>query len=434
MERTGLSVLISGVFGLFILFAFWIERDDFVLLFSCYSLLFGLYLLLSKKVNAFSLNRIIVLAILFRLPFLFSTPALSDDVYRFLWDGRLMLEEQNPYLYTPQDLPLELKVRIDPDQELFDSLNSASYYSVYTPFNQLIFSGVALLGAGNFQWAMFIYHLIYLLVDVIAIYFLSKVLLLLAMPRSRIAFYAFNPLLIIEATGNLHLEGFIFCFLIAAVYSAKSKLAFLWFYAAALLKLVPLVLIPLVLGSKKRAYYLLAVLAPIVVVLSFIPFSGIDGFWMSLSLYFKNFEFNASIYYLARELGFLISGYNMIHWIGPILAGVFILLAIGIAFYRRNERNLLLLLKKASLILLAYLLFSTTIHPWYIIPLLGLSLAAGFNFGIVWTYLIFLSYSHYDGADFQENYIFIALEYVLLFAFILLDLKPNLFKKIAIQG
>jgi hypothetical protein len=43
-------------------------------------------------------------ALLFRLLLLFAVPALSDDFYRFLWDGRLSLEGINPFLYTPRQL------------------------------------------------------------------------------------------------------------------------------------------------------------------------------------------------------------------------------------------------------------------------------------------------------------------------------------------
>lgn len=46
---------------------------------------------------------IIIVAVAFRLMFLFRPPELSDDIYRYLWDGLTVLNGNNPYAFAPLD-------------------------------------------------------------------------------------------------------------------------------------------------------------------------------------------------------------------------------------------------------------------------------------------------------------------------------------------
>ena len=79
---------------------------------------------------------IIVLAILFRLAFSYLPPTLSDDAYRYVWDGVLIADGINPYLFKPSDEAL-------PEYQqsaMYPELNSAEFYSVYPPVSQLVFA------------------------------------------------------------------------------------------------------------------------------------------------------------------------------------------------------------------------------------------------------------------------------------------------------
>lgn len=136
--------------------------------------------------------------------------------------------------------------------------------------------------------------------------------------------------------------------------------------------------------------------------------------WTSVRLWFHSFEFNASIYYLIRGLGYLFEGYNIIQKAGPILAMI-TLAGIGMIW--------LIYIRKPSLdwatamlsVLTMYFLMSTTVHPWYLGTLLALSVISLHLYPVVWTCLVFLSYSHYQGGGFEENFLLIATEYILLF-------------------
>src|SRR5262245_33419584 len=44
---------------------------------------------------------VVMLAALFRLSIVFTPPYLSDDIYRYIWDGRVQSAGINPYRYVP---------------------------------------------------------------------------------------------------------------------------------------------------------------------------------------------------------------------------------------------------------------------------------------------------------------------------------------------
>src|SRR5260370_1525737 len=62
---------------------------------------------------------VLVLAGIFRLSIVFAPPYLSDDIYRYVWDGRVQAAGINPYRYTPADEHLQ-SLR---DEEVYPKIN-----------------------------------------------------------------------------------------------------------------------------------------------------------------------------------------------------------------------------------------------------------------------------------------------------------------------
>ena len=82
----------------------------FVLLYGAAYLVFGAVVWWATRAHEsrFALPAIIVFAVLFRVTMLFTTPpTLSDDVYRYIWDGRLMNAGVNPYSYIVESPELD---------------------------------------------------------------------------------------------------------------------------------------------------------------------------------------------------------------------------------------------------------------------------------------------------------------------------------------
>ena len=150
------------------------------------------------------------------------------------------------------------------------------------------------------------------------------------------------------------------------------------------------------------------------IVIFLLSFGQHTGWLDSVRLWFTSFEFNASIYYVVRSIGYQIVGYNAIGVIGPALASL-TMIGIGIIWWTYIRKNKLDWMQAMLFVLTLYFLMSTTVHPWYLVMLVALSVLSLHVYPIIWSYLVFLSYSHYQGGSFAENYYLIGLEYLLLF-------------------
>ncbi len=401
-------------------FAYDLDRDDFIRLFSLYGALF----FLSWKIFQMEKGNFKVLlgaAILFRLIFLFSIPNLSQDFYRFIWDGKLLLQGLNPYLFTPNELIANPP--IEGAQTLFNGMGelSAGNPTNYPPLNQLLFALAALLGGKSMLGAVVSLRLIIIAADMGIFYFGRKLLQKLNLPENRIFWYLLNPFIIIELTGNLHFEGVMVFFLLVSLYYLHQKkwpVSAFWFACSISVKLIPLLFLPLLFRylKPKKAFVYYATSGSLVL-LSFLPFLSeafLTNYSSSIGLWFQKFEFNAGIYYLIRWLGYQIQGYNIIQSAGPVMGVLVFLFIIFLSFHQRNK-TLPGLLTSMLFSISIYLFLATTVHPWYLVTPLLISIFTGYRFVLVWSLLVVLSYSAYARAGFEENLWLVALEYMAVF-------------------
>jgi alpha-1,6-mannosyltransferase len=399
-----------------------IVRSQFELLLIDFSAFFLLYFLAIKflEFNWFT-------AIFLRLVLIASTPTLSDDYFRFIWDGNLLLNGQNPFRYLPSELP---------KNEIYDGLNSKNYYSVYPPLLQLIFGFSSFVANGNVLANIITMRIIIILADLGSIYLIIKLLGFLNLPKKQAQFFALNPLIILELTGNLHFEGVTLFFVLLAIYvllfypkSVKNiAVSAFSLVMAVLIKLLPLIFIPLIinhLGWKKGLFYSAFVMT--IVVLAFVPFFNYEMILHisnSLNLYFQKFEFNASLYYIVKWLGIFLNNNNPIQVAGPLLTLFGGALILWISFLSKkpfdNFNTKLLFLP------FIYLLMATTVHPWYICTLVGLGCLTHFRFAIVWSWLCILSYSAYQSSIYVENLWLIAIEYLIVFGIMVWEINVHL--------
>ena len=188
-------------------------------------------------------------------------------------------------------------------------------------------------------------------------------------------------------------------------------------------KLLTLVFLPvlffnLIKEKKVGQAFVLSIGTVILVALFFSPLidkTFIANFGSSLNLYYQKFEFNASLYYISKKIATYIIGYNPIQYVTGLLSLV-VVLNILIQSFRH-----ITIFDKLFWTFFVYLLCQSIIHPWYLTTLVLLSILANKRLGILWSGLVFLSYSHYQNGVYQENYFLICLEYTTLLCFLLLE-------------
>ncbi|GAB2760062.1 glycosyltransferase 87 family protein [Salinimicrobium soli] len=402
-------------------FAYDLERSDFVKLCSLYAALFFASWKLFQM-EKFNIRSLFGVAIIFRLIFLFSLPNLSQDYFRFIWDGRLLLEGINPYLSTPQEWLTSAILPFPQVQQLIEGMGSlsAGNHTNYPPLNQLLFALSAFFGGKSILGTVIAMRTLIIGADIGIFYLGRKLLRKLDLPENRIFWYLLNPFVIIELTGNLHFEGVMLFFLLGSLYLLHQKK---WFLSAILLacsvslKLIPLLFLPLFfrrLGLKKALFYYLIVGG--VNLLFFLPFFSeafAENYLATTALWFKKFEFNASFYYLVRWIGYQMEGYNIIALAGPLLAFLTFTAVLALAFFRRNIA-LKELLVSMLLAITVYFLMATTVHPWYLATPLLLSIFTRYRFMLLWSFTVILSYFAYSHIEFQENLWLVALEYLIV--------------------
>jgi alpha-1,6-mannosyltransferase len=428
-----LQLALMGLMGIGFYFLSGIPRSDFGWIGGLYFGLFAmLTLLFFISKDSFSWKKLLVAGLVLRVLVSFSTPQWSDDFYRFLWDGELLVRNQNPYEETPR-VHFEKANYSESDflSQLFPKLNSPDYYSVYPPLNQVVF-WIAAKGSGGSLWSgLFILRMIMFLSEIAIFFTFLSLLRHWKIPEKQIIWYWLNPMVLMEVVGNLHFEGFVLLLLLGSILAIeKSRIITsggFWGLAIGL-KLLPLILAPAFLlyqkSQKKFGFWFGATLAILGSLGLLIWNDSYLQFFESLSLYQGKFEFNASVYYLLREVGFWIKGYNTIAFLTKGLSILTLVLIFYFSWFRRpsNTRELVDLM---ILTYLVYLILQPVIHPWYILPGLGLSILTGRWTFLIWSLGAIFSYQAYGNPNFQEYPVFLFLEYGLVGIGIYLDYFLN---------
>src|SRR5579863_3421996 len=174
-----------------------------------------------------------------RLAVLLAPPYLSDDINRYVWDGRVEGAGINPYRYIPSDPHLEA-LR---DELIFPHVNRSDYApTIYPPVAEYIFylgtrvseSLIAMKGA-------------LLALELAAVLLLMRLLRDWGLPRERLLIYVWHPLVLWEFAGSGHIDAAVVTFVALALWARRRQAAWLTgsaLAAAALVKFFPAVLFP----------------------------------------------------------------------------------------------------------------------------------------------------------------------------------------------
>ncbi len=322
-------------------------------------------LVLYLRTASITLRQLLVTAVLLRLLALPMLPTLSDDGYRYLWDGLVAVEAGvSPYALRPSSSALAAWH----DEVVFERMNSPEYYSVYPPASQAVFqlSAVAYRPFGWMAawWAMKGLLLVAELVGVVA-------LARWAGP-TRAALYAWSPLAVIEIAGQGHTEALVVGGL--GLVLGAGLWAFPWASigatVAGLAKLYPLALLPATWRREGRA----GVAASLVIAgaLGAAVWSpgSLGHVRESLGLFYGTFDEYAAPYRIVKSALFPFVGEDAGR-VASLGLGTVLLAAIGWALVG-DDGTARSMWAVVMVVTVGFVLTTATFHPWYGLPVLFL--------------------------------------------------------------
>jgi len=213
-----------------------------------------------------ALLAVLALAAVMRLAVLLAPPYLSDDINRYVWDGRVEGAAINPYRYIPAD-PQLATLR---DETIFPKINRADYApTIYPPVAEYIFFlGTRLSDSLTAMKATMLGF------ELAAVLLLLRLLDAWRLPRSRVIIYAWHPLTLWEFAGSGHVDAAVVTFVVLALWARRRETAWLTgsaLAAAALVKFFPAALLP---ALYRRWDWKMPAAAAATAIIAYLPFLG----------------------------------------------------------------------------------------------------------------------------------------------------------------
>ncbi len=315
-------------------------------------LMLGLVFLFPLTSSSSAYRLILTTAVLLRL-ILWPAP-VSDDVNRYLWEGRLVRDGGNPYSAPASDPRWENR-----RDDVWLAMNHRDRMTAYPPGSEWIMAAISYLkdDLKSFKYLAIAGDL-------------ATLLLLLALLRDRglplrwAGFYAFNPAVLFAFAGEAHFDCLMTAALLAALLAqSKGKSsAWLWLGIAIQIKLAAVVLIPLFITKRLGSGIFLLIG---IIVLPSLPFLSALPSWLDgVRQFADSSAFNAPFFSLLAFIGIPLEMVRM------ICLGSFSLVAATVCIARWRGMPLL---DAASWMLGALLVFSPIVHFWYLCWLIPLT-------------------------------------------------------------
>jgi hypothetical protein len=357
---------------------------------------------------------------------------MSDDIFRYIWDGKVQHSGYNPFEFSP-NAPEGVSFR----EKWWTSINNPHVSSPYPPFSQVIFWLITLPDL-KITGYIFEFRLLVIFIDICLVITLNRIIEHLHLLKRRLIIYAWSPLTIFELAGNGHNDGIASFFMILSIYwtittKNKSKNVFgaIFLALAMLTKTFPVFAFPFLIRHW-RIKEIMAFLGTLIVFsLGYTTNKIIFPLIPQGQVHFvKYFRFNGSIY---RILDSISDGYtiNDIEFV-IILSVVMVLVLLAINAYTYWLTNSPLAYSEESLVerigfaLLVLLLFSADVHPWYLLWILPLMVIKPQESVIIWSLTIFFTYEVYQNFDSHgiwfEKRSTLLLEYLPVFGMLLFQI------------
>ncbi len=291
------------------------------------------------------------IAMIIRFSFIATAPIGSDDLWRYVWDGKVQSSGVNPYAYAPDSDALKhLSTSAIPSL-----VNHPEMKTIYFPLSEWIFY-LSYTISGEHAWGI---KVLLLFSEMLAMYGLFLLTRVLEIPRRFMLLYAFCPMLVYEYAIDAHVDGFGLPLLIFSLYCYfdKKKIVSMLLLGLSLsIKPTALVLLPILFFAEKewRSRLQIAVIPLFALAVQFAPYFFSANPFESLSTFTKNWTFNGFVF---NVLNAYVHNNQQTRLICSVALGVLVLM---LSFSKKP------LVDRLYYAVLLLLLFSPVVHPWYV--------------------------------------------------------------------
>jgi hypothetical protein len=358
---------------------------------------------------------IVCFGIVFRLTLLALEPIASDDIYRYIWDGKVQANGIDPYRYAPTDPRLShLRSELLPER-----INHPELKTIYPPLAQ----GIFLLSYHLGQESPALFKTPLLVAEAMTLWLLLLLLDRMRKPRILVGLYAICPLPIMQFMIDGHVDGFVFPFILLALLlwtHRRNRFSEMILGLAAAVKLLPILFIPVFFKQESRFRRLYPLLVPMGILAAFYAPSVLifDGSpFESLGIFTSQWVFNGSIYHLLRPFA------------GSHQATVLALLVLlgGWVLYLYLTRRPFV--EGLFLTVFGFFLLSPTVQPWYLtwiavfLPLSFRWSALTFVVLVNLANIVLIEYS--ETGLWSESWLILVLQYAPVFGILLWEVVGN---------
>jgi alpha-1,6-mannosyltransferase len=341
---------------------------------------FLLYLVVWKWMQGVSFEAIphltaivIGFAALFRLTVFWCEPSLSEDIYRYILDGRVQIAGINPYRYAPE------APELSPFRDAYyERINHKNFRTPYPPFAETVFHLLAKLPGG-----LITFKSCFLVFDFLLIGVIYALLKIENLPPYLILVYAWHPLPVLEFAGSGHMDVIAISLFLASYLLLQRKQmsgSGALMAASILTKYVPIISLPWMLSKVGGKFILLLGIVSLAVVAQYyspdlVLLNGIFAFY-------QKWWFNDSLFSILYRL---LGGAEAARLVGGAVA-------LSGALYCLVKRYSIF--RSFIVVYGIILIFSPVVHPWYVcwmIPFLVFHKSLPWLFfsgWVTWAYLI----------------------------------------------
>ncbi|MBR9978452.1 MAG: hypothetical protein KFH87_10215 [Bacteroidetes bacterium] len=310
----------------------------------------GIVLFLQSDMPRWTLPAVLTAAVVMRLTLIGTGPIASDDMYRYIWDGKVQAQGIDPYLHAPEDEALaDLHGPLLPA-----SINFPSMKTVYPPLAQWVFFLTYSIGGAS----VLAFKIPLLLADAATIILILLLLRQYGIASHAVGIYALNPLVILQfmVDGHLDVIGFPFVLAFLLLYEKRSRIAGAVMLGLSIaVKLLSVIFVPLLLRDaweRKHLWMMAALAVPVLIYLPYMLSAGSP--FESLAVYTARWSFNGSLYPLLLAL------LDTSSTARPVAMG---LTVVGVLLLAMTRRPLVWKLAGATVV---FFLLAATVHPWYL--------------------------------------------------------------------